>query len=891
MSLVKMDGHQMSEQQPREEGRPDLPIENGFPIERVNEIAEKEGRAKQWYRPIYTMHKWWARRPGCLFRAITLYSLLDENTSADKIEIYEPGENQSLGTNGLDAADIIDAISETSIEDPEPLWEFYPKDIRISDKKVLDPFMGGGTSLVEASRFGAETVGYDLNPVAWFVTKKQLEAGQTDPEKLQAAFEEVKEDVASELREHYQTPCPHGNHEAEAVNNFWVRKLDCVSCGDTVPLFKNYRVAKARYVDGSKYYVFCPGCGSVSLVNDWKSETTCDCGTSWVPKDGSVSRGYYTCQSCGQKEAISEATKSQGIPEPELYAIEYYCGVCDDEGRPKKIHKGYKQVDAADEQKVSEAEEMWETSDSLQDWVPDEEIPPGYETVERRPLFDHGYTDWTDMFLPRQLLCLATLLKSISEIEDADAREYLLMAFSDSLMFQSTFSIYNQQRNNMEGVFRMNSFVPQTDFVENNVWGAKFGRGNFRNTWDKLVNGVKYANAPTDRYIESGDTQESEEFAQPIGNGASVHRGDMREIQAKNEYDVVLTDPPYYDNIMYSELSDYFYVWQKILLEDEYDGFDQVKTPRAESIVTNPHLGKTEDDFEDEMRQALETINTALKQDGTLAFTYHHSDEESWGELLSSLCNSGFEVTATYPINSDLSKFIEAREAVAFDIVIVARPTEERQPISWDSLRRHIVRTARETRETLEEDRELTSGDIGVIEMGKCFQEYSKHHGEVHRAGDVMSAKDVVDEIYGIIQDNDRGEQDIYRDLLEEHNPTYNDLNKHLKRSDASEEQMREMQLFRTEGGNFVLCQWDDEKRQAYVQSKVEEGNGDLTTLDKAHFLRYRFEQGKDPKEYLERWNDDELRDLCEGLAEVTGDETYLTLVGVDRSLDVFGDE
>ncbi|WP_435101196.1 DUF1156 domain-containing protein [Halarchaeum sp. P4] len=866
--------------------RTELPIERGFPIERVNEIAEKESRAKQYYRPVYTMHKWWARRPGCLFRAISLYSLLDDETDESEVSVYEPGENQTLGTNGIDEADLLRAVSEVDMEDPESLWEFYPKDVRVKDKKVLDPFMGGGTSLVEASRFGAETVGYDLNPVAWFVTKKELEAGQTDPEKLQEAFEQVKEDVAEELRSFYRTPCPNGDHEAEAVNNFWVRELNCVSCGETVPLFKNYRVAKARYVDGNQYYVFCPGCGSVSLVDDWKSETECDCGTSWVPKDGPVSRGYYTCQSCGQKEAISEATQSQGIPEAKLYAIEYYCGVCDENGRPKKVHKGYKEVDSVDSERVLEAEKRWEQSTELREWVPDEKIPSGYETVERRPLFDHGYTRWTDMFLPRQLLCLATLLKRISEVEDTDAREYLLLAFSDSLMFQSTFTIYNQQRNNMEGVFRLNSFVPQTDFVENNVWGAEFGRGNFRNTWEKLLNGVTYANAPTDRYIESGDIDETEPFSQPIGNNADVHRGDMRDMDAEDEYDMVLTDPPYYDNIMYSELSDYFYVWQKLLLENDYDGFEQEKTPRADSIVTNPHLGKTEADFEEEMRVALETINTALKDDGSLAFTYHHSDEESWGELLGSLCDSGFEVTATYPISSDLSKFIEAREAVSFDIVIVARPTDERQPISWNALRRRIVRTAMETREVLEENRDLKGGDIGVIEMGKCFQEYSKHHGEVRRGQDTMTAKEVVQEIYGIIQDNTRGEQAVYLDLLEEHDPSYDDLNKHLRHADASQDQLEEMNLVRTDSGGLSLLDWRDEGRQAYVQDRVDAG--DATTLDKAHFLRYRFEQGKETSPYLEQWSDDDLTDICEGLAEATGDETYLKLVGVDSSLDEY---
>ncbi|ELY49186.1 hypothetical protein C494_08757 [Natronorubrum bangense JCM 10635] len=175
--------------------------------------------------------------------------------------------------------------------------------------------------------------------------------------------------------------------------------------------------------------------------------------------------------------------------------------------------------------------------------------------------------------------------------------------------------------------------------------------------------------------------------------------------------------------------------------------------------------------------------------------------------------------------------------------------------------------------------------------MGKCFQEYSKHHGEVHRGSDIMSAKEVVQKIYGIIQDNTRGEQAVYLDLLEAYNPSYDDLNKHLKHSDAAEETMKEMHLFRTEGNNFVLCDWADEKRQAYVQSKAQEDNGDLTALDKAHFLRYRFEQDKSTSEYLEQWDTDELQDVCEGLTEATGDETYLKMIGVDTSLFEFTED
>jgi adenine-specific DNA methylase len=287
------------------------------------------------------------------------------------------------------------------------------------------------------------------------------------------------------------------------------------------------------------------------------------------------------------------------------------------------------------------------------------------------------------------------------------------------------------------------------------------------------------------------------------------------------------------------------------------------------------------------MGQALAVINRALKEDGTLAFTYHHSDEESWGELLESLCNNDFEVTGTYPINSDLNKFIGG-EAVSFDIVIVARPTEERTPISWRRLRIDIMNRLEEIQKSLEENRELTEGDIGVVEMGACFSEYSKHHGEVRRGGDIMTAKEAVQEIYGIIQDNALGEQDLFLSLRRSTSPSYNGFNKLLRRSEASEEEMREKALFRMDGNDFILGDWNDEKRQAYVRSKVSEASSDLSVLDKAHFLRYRYEEDKSTKEYLERWNSDDLQELCEGLAEATGDETYLKMLGVDFSLSEF---
>ena len=886
-----------------DDDRRQLPIERGFPIERVNEIVAKESRAKQWYRPIYTMHKWWARRPGSLFRAITLYSLVNAETTAADVSVYEPGVNQTLTAGGPHAReDLEELATDVDTADPESLWQLYAKDTRIEDGiSVLDPFAGGGTTLVEASRFGVDTVGYDLNPVAWFVTKKELDAGDTSVERLERAYERVREDVASEIKQYYRTPCPNAEsgidtghaHDADVMYNFWVKELDCTSCGHTVPLFKDYRVAAGRYENDDQYNVLCPDCGEIRVVDDHSQQCACDCGNEWVPADGTVSRGgYYTCPDCGLKESITDAVAEQGQPEERLYAVEYYCETCEDAGRDRTVYKGFKAAEPADQQLVASARQTWRARTDLDDYVPSESIPEGAITgassISGNDVFQHGYEQWMDMFNDRQLLAHALLLDSIDSVADDNLRDYLLLVFCDALMFNSTFTIYNKTATKIEGTFRLNSFVPQAEFVENNVWGAAAGRGTFSNTFEKVKHAVEYASEPTDRYVEDGETVETAPFAQPIGENSEVYQGDMREITAEDEYDAVITDPPYYDNIIYSEVSDYFYVWQKLLLEDEYPGFDREKTPRADSIVTNPYLDKTAEDFEHEIGQALSVIRRALRDDGVLAFTYHHSDSESWGELLTSLCRNGFEITATYPINSDLNKFVGG-DAVAFDIVIVARPTDEREPISWRGLRREIVRTARETRETLEANRDLASGDIGVIEMGECFQEYSKHHGEVRRAGEIMDAKAVVDEIYGIIQDADLGETDVYVDLLATDDPTTDDLSKLLRRSDVSRGQLEDARLLTTENG-LRLLDWRDEERQAYVRERVE-GSEPATDLDRAQFLRERYEAGKSREAYLDAWDTTALEELCEELARVTGDETYLRMVGADARLEAFGEE
>jgi len=656
-------------------------------------------------------------------------------------------------------------------------------------------------------------------------------------------------------------------------------------------------VAKGRYENDDKYNVHCPSCDCVFHVDDWHEETSCpDCQYNFNPEQGNSDRaGNYTCPDCGQKYRIIDYMRETGEFDTRPYAVEYHCSICEEnESLGKSDVKGYKSISEEDVERIDRAKQELSQNSELAKYHPSQSIPEGAvsqpSNYDNYDLYGHGYDEWTDLFGPRSLVCLSKLLKSIDKVDNENHKEFLLLAFSDSLMFQNTFSIYNLQGHKIEGIFKTNSFSPQNDFVENNVWGAEYGRGTFEKTWEKLLRGVEYASSPTERYIQNGETVETPPFNKPIGENTTVSQGDMRNIDSKNEFDAVITDPPYYDNVMYSELSNFFYVWQRLLLRGKYEAFETEHTPRTESIVANPADGKGPEEFEEELQEAFSVIHDSLKDEGVLSFTYHHSDSDSWGELLESLCDAGFEVTAAYPISADLNRLIQG-EAVSFDIVIVARPTENREPISWNSLRRNIYRTAQQTHNKLEENRDLARGDIGVIEMGECFHEYSKHHGKVMRAGEEMSAKEVVQEIYGVIQEgSDIGEIDVFLDLLETPDATYDDLNKLTRGTNASPEQMSDMRLYRFENGSFVLGTWDDQKRMAYIQERVSEGGGNnLNALDKAQFLRYRYEQGKSTQDYLDKWDmDDELRELCEGLADATGDDTYHRILGADSNLGDF---
>lgn len=864
------------------------PIEKDFPIEHVNEIAEREAHAKEKYRPVLFIHKWWARRLGSVFRTILLYTLVDENT-----KVFD----ENIGKWRK--------ITEEELENP---WDLYLKDVDFGGKVILDPMMGGGTTVVEALRTGCKVVAQDLNPVAWFLVKKIVEP--VDIEELKDAFKKLEELVAEEIKEYYKTICPycleeyaslegqdpeevlaqvaqklkvsedlkylyeefwfedksklHGDKNifADTMYYFWIKEVPCLACGTEVPLFRGYMLARTR--DKKGYHVICPDCENIFIVTDYKKDVKCpECGKEFNPdKDGNVEGKYYICTNpeCGQKNVIVETIKKTGKPKERLYAVEYYCPHC--------RRKNYKKADEFDIALFERAKEEFKSVEKewLGKYIPDTEIPKGQETYPRL-IENHGYKYWKDMFNERQLLSLGKLLKAILELDvDENVRELLVITFSEFLEFQNTLCDYARDKNHLYNLFKTHAFHPVLNPVENNVWGSKGGgRGVFKNEINKIIMGKEFNIKPFEKYVKKRRTQEKPMKMQIIGklgnifnnNNANVMItcGDSSYLDIPDKsVDAVITDPPYYGNVMYSELSEFYYAWLRLVLKDKYEYFRSEHVPRATEVIVNKVQGKEEKDFIEGLTAVFKEANRKLKDEGLMVFTFHHQEEKAWGAVLQSVLNAGFYISAIYPVQSEsyVSPHIFQKANVRYDMVVVCRKRkEEPEKRYWSQLEDDIYFKVQDEIKRLEQRRRnLSQEDIFVITIGKCLEIYSRYYPEVYRNGKrvtieeaLSSIREIVDSqlmhtrFNEVVAETDTITAVYLFYMAGKTNISYDSLNKALKMRNIPMKEVLESGLVEREGSQLLIL--TPKERVKIIESKKE-----LYAIDRVHYLHYLWKEG-----------------------------------------------
>ncbi len=680
-------------------------IERYFPIEQLNPVALGEGNSK---KPVYRMHKWWARRLGSVFRTII-------------ISTFSPDDE-----------------SEASV------WRKFCHGADLAGKVILDPFMGGGTTVVEALRLGGKVIGVDINPVAWFVSKQEISV--VDLEALDAAFVELEQTVGRRIKTFYQTSCPAG-HPAEVMYYFWVKTAACVRCGAQVRLFPNYELSRRDHI----HVCLCPQCLQIIETTEYNSRTTChECGMVFDPRQGISGRGVFCCPHCNEKQKLLEAVERKGSAlDMELHALEGYCETC---GR------FFKRIDAQDRNRWEQAKAEFEQhKDTL--LFPRQPIPTEGRS-DPRPV-NHGYTHFWQMFNERQLLCLSLLLEHILRLPDQNIRELMLTAFSDCLNTNNMFCKYEVEWHKISLFFSLHAFHPIERPAENNVWGAAFGRGTFVKCFEKVRKAKVYCRQPYERLLDmkgerysqhTGDERIEGQLVSAFEELTQTERAALLYCQSSEDLsfipdksvDAVITDPPYFDNVQYSELADFFYVWLRLALKDSYSWFEPELSNRPHEIVKNDKLGKTADFFNRGLRQVFTECRRVLRDDGLLVFTFHHNKVWAWEGLAQLLLDAGFYVSATPIVRSEGRGEVHSSEGnIRYDCILVCRkrPAPFTQQ-NWSSLIASILEDAvLWTRRTLESGMPVLEVDVFTIVMGKTVEYYTRAFANGHTAQIVTLAQ------------------------------------------------------------------------------------------------------------------------------------------------------
>jgi putative DNA methylase len=552
------------------------------------------------------------------------------------------------------------------------------------DIVVLDPFMGGGTTLGECLRLGAKVVGCDLNPVAWFLVSQSLR--EVSMPRLMEAYDQVAAEIAEPILDLYRADCQSCGGQGTAQYVAWIKEVPCEACGAPAGLQPN-QVVMADMANKGAGLVDCPDCGHPWWVEAVGDQVSCpSCRRRFVPSEKRSRNTHYCCTACGNVGRILDALDGRGDPpDHRLRCITTWCGSCG---------KQYRAPNENDRRRYDEASrKVGREFDNLR--IPRDEIPPGLNTNQMRR---YGYQFWWQMFNARQLLALSMLFEAIQKVDDHASRELMTLLASASLEFNSMFcGAKGLGTGAIRHVFAHHAFIPAKQPLEANVWGAHRSSGGFSTLFkDRLLRGREWANAPVERRF-TGRTAEkvpihgekligrpAEEFAQLLSGDANMlvlnQSSEALHQIPDASVDFVITDPPYADSVMYSELSDYFYVWLRAALGPNHPNFRQKTVDDRREAVHNRGRGRDGDFYAEVLGNVFAEAVRTLKPNGRVAFTFHHSGEDAWLQLEAALRFAGLAIERWWPVFAEMESGVPLRGKKHnghLDIVFIcARRTE-----------------------------------------------------------------------------------------------------------------------------------------------------------------------------------------------------------------------
>ncbi len=745
----------------------ELIISKWFPITEVSVESVRE-RSVGHNPPLNRIHVWFARRPHATSRAAILGSLLPKETKEKDFLTFlgiPPGVDLQRAQDKIAQA----KVSGVRIKNPftwnraykhtpsenerSTLHSIFQKHWTERRPLVVDPMAGGGTIPFEAMRLGLPVVAGDLNPVAFVCLKGCLEYPARFGKRLLLAVEnfckKVHEAAKAELKEFFpQQP-------GERVYAYlWTRTIRCSSCGLTIPLSPNWWVVRTKSDEKNvAIKVVVPEVGDKCSFEIIKSPIS----FGLDPDKGTAKGGRVECPSCHTVIASDEVKQraQNGRMRRQLYCV---CAKSRGLGK-NKTSWVFRKPTEEEYEAIEKAEKR--LKEKIADWealgmVPNETIPEGLKT--REPL-NHGMTRWCDLFNPRQLLTHLTYLEKFLQAKkrlladkQAGSEEwdfasavvtYGAIAFDTCINFNSRLSRWRASMLGIAGALDMQAFPFRWSYGE---WNQLVPNGGYDWALSKTLNALTEIVSLL---------PENPDF--PM-----VYCGTATKIPLQEEsVPCIVVDPPYAANVMYAEISDFFYVWLKRLLGDVFpEVFKTTLTEKEDEAVANParfrDMGSSakklaQEDYRTKMEACFREMHRILRDKGVMTVMFTHRTAEAWSSLATALMNADFTFISSWPVHTEPpDKFGKRGKGVLkITVLLTCRKREANHPGIWE----HIVEELRDVaKQKIEEFSKLgiEEPDLKVSVYGPVLGRFADYYPVKTATGreiDPLEALDLVADV------------------------------------------------------------------------------------------------------------------------------------------------
>jgi len=727
-------------------------IEEWLPISALGEESVRERRSMTALPPTYYLHVWWARRPLVASRAAVLSALLPASVAESPAE--RDKFMHALGIHGDPVAvrKKIDAAKHTG-EDLGLNIYGYPRAFShcptAEDKQwiikrfkdlgfegfptVFDPTAGGGSIPFESERLGLATIANDINPVAVTIMKQTVEAPLNHGGALLSRFNDLCAKFIKKVEPYLQGLFPAEENNRQVSGYLFARTIHCPYCGGEIPLSPNWRLAP----DGTGVHIhpdLKAGPGSAGRYCSFEIVQGVKHQSGGTVKGGDAACPFTDCGRVVDGDEVKRQAQAGQMGE-RLYAIVYKERITKKTkaGKDRESwERGYRAPCPEDDvivdiaEKVREALPEWE----MQGWIPTEDIVEGTKTREPR---NYGMLKWRDLFNPRQLWCHAMSVRAYRELlEEARANPnfnevsmsafgYVALALDKLLNYSSRMSVWMSTREVIANTFNRHDFAFCWSYAEMAPLivgeGYSWAFEQVEKCIAELVELVRPGEGKSARKATKESKHQDLDFDAPLTSGdrpkVTVTCGSADNLEAVGtaSIDAVVMDPPYYNNVMYAELSDFFYVWLKRTAGELYpELFSRLLTDKDREAVANPAkfqgqkgAGKlANEDYRYRMMTIFRECRRVLTDDGIMVLMFTHKAVGAWDALTSGLMEAGFAVTASWPVNTEAEGSLHIKDKAACNstVFLVCRPRLARasteETVFWEDLEPAVRARVRE---------------------------------------------------------------------------------------------------------------------------------------------------------------------------------------------------